>query len=132
MVTRGGEAVRIVDNPSLASERVTLFLDERPLDRSAALRLTKAALKDQKRQERGKKDKGVFEQIVEDVSRPAVASGKAHREGGFNWMGWAIAGSVGWLAVVIAAGVPLAILVTPIFGPLFGWMFAGFLRIVFA
>jgi len=127
--SQGGEPAQIVDDPGSASETVSIHIDGRPVDRSSAIRLSKAALKEQDRQRKGKKQKGVVDQIVAELSAPNP-SRKSSRRGSFSWKGWAVFGCIGWIALVIAAGVPLGILLTPIFGPIMGWMAGGMLALV--
>jgi hypothetical protein len=122
--------VQFVDNPDLANEQVVVHIEGRPVDRASAIKLTKAALKEQKREEKGKKPLGVIDQIVAELSAPTKPKADRRGERGFAWGRWALIGCIGWVALVIAAGVPMAILVTPVVGPLLGWIGAGFLAIV--
>lgn len=132
-ISSSGEGVQFVDNPALADEEVRVFIGSSPLDRASAIKLSKAALKDQKREEQGKKSKGVMEAIIADFEAPAPKRQKAaKRGGGFSWRNWALLGCVGWIAVSIAAGAPLGILLTPVMGPLMGWVAGGFLAVVFS
>lgn len=71
----------------------------------------------------------MIDQIVAELSAPAP-SRKSSKRHGFSWKGWAVAGCVGWIVLVIAAGVPLGILLTPIFGPIMGWIAGGMLALV--
>lgn len=127
--TGGGEPVQIVDDPGAASETVSIHIGGRPVDRSSAIRLCKAAIKEQERERKGKKQKGVIDQIVAELSAPRPRQRPSSR-GGFSWKGWAIVGCIGWVALVIAAGAPLGILLTPVFGPIMGWMAGGMLALV--
>lgn len=127
-----GEAVQFVDSPAVADEEVRVFVGGRALDRASAIKLSKAALKEQKREEKGKKSKNVLDSIVADFEAPAPKRRKAKREGGFSWRNWALLGCVGWIALSIVAGVPLGILMTPVMGPLMGWIAGGFLAVVFS
>ena len=128
----GGETVQVVDNPALANEVVVVHIDGRPVDRATAITLTKAALKDQKREEKGKKTHNVVEQVIADISAPQRSKAKRKgKRGGFSWRNWAAVGCVAWIVLVIAAGAPWAILFTPLIGPIFGWIGGGMLAIVF-
>lgn len=71
LVSTGGTAVTVVDNPNLADEIVNVQVGGRSLDRASAKTLVKATAKAQKRAEQGKRDKGVLDQVVVDLARPA-------------------------------------------------------------
>jgi nitrogen fixation protein FixH len=43
----------------------------------------------------------------------------------FQWGRWALVGCVLWIALVIAVGVPAAVLATPALGPITGWLVGG-------
>lgn len=132
-MSASGEAVQFVDNPSLATEEVRIFVGGRPLDRASAIKLSKAALKEQKREEQGKKSKNAIDAIIADLEAPAPKRRKTKQKGGgFSWRNWALLGCAGWIAVSIAAGAPLGILLTPVMGPLMGWVAGGFLAAVFS
>lgn len=128
----GGDPVQIVDRPEFADEVVVIHIDGRPVDRQTAIALAKAAVREQKRQESGKKEKNALDEILAEYSAPKPQRKKAKRSGGFSWKTWAILGCVTWVVVAIAAGAPLAILLTPVMGPAIGWVAGGFLAVVFS
>jgi hypothetical protein len=130
LVSKGGESVEIVKDRAAASEVVTVYLDGRQLDRASAISLSNAAVKQQKRQRAGKRDKNVIDQIIADLSAPSPKTKRTRRSGGFAWKGWALAGVVAWIVVCIAAGAPLGIILTPVAGPMMGWICGGFLAII--
>jgi hypothetical protein len=47
----------------------------------------------------------------------------------FHWGFWALAGSAGWIVLMIALGAPTAILAVPALGPICGWVVGGVLHL---
>lgn len=96
--------------------------------------LTKAALKEQSREAKGKKELNVVDQIVADLSRPEVPKPRAARTG-FSFMQLMFFSAILWvgLVIVVAAGGSLGFgsaTVLLLLTPLVMVIWAGFLRVL--
>ena len=50
------------------------------------------------------------------------------KETSFNWLGWTLIGCAAWLIFVVATGgSTIALILTPVAGPIGGWLVGGFL-----
>lgn len=100
---RSGEAVEFVDSPGAAHETVRVHVGSSPVDRATAKRLQKACAEEQQRQRKGKKDKGVIDQIVAELEAPQAK----RRERRSDRMRFATALTLGglvWIGASIAVG----------------------------
>lgn len=96
-----GEGVQFVEEPGLADQVVAIHVGANRVDRATAKRLQKACLDEQRRQERGKKDKGVFDQILADLeARPAKRKKKAS-DGGFSFAAALVLSGVVWAGLCL-------------------------------
>lgn len=96
------EAVEVVDDPAQAHEVISVVVGSNRADRATAKKLKRAALKEQQRQREGKKDKGVFDQIVADFERPSAPPRPQKRETGISFQAALGAVALGWIGAVIA------------------------------
>jgi sporulation related protein len=97
-----GEGVQFVDEPGLADEIVAIHVGSNRIDRATAKRLQKACLAEQRRQERGKKDKGVFDQIIADLEGPSVKKERQQAsDGGFSFVVALVLSGVVWAGLCL-------------------------------
>jgi hypothetical protein len=110
----GGEGVQFVDDPGLAEEVVTVYVGSNKTSRATAKRLEKACLEEQKRQQRGKKDKGVFDRTVTDFEVAPPKRSKKTSDGGMRFVTALFVAALIWtglcLYVARDAGIAAALL----------------------
>lgn len=95
------EAVQVVNDPRLADESVAVYAGPNRVDRATAKKLQRASLKEQERLAAGKKDKGVFDQIVADLEQPATPQREKTGRSGISFRSALVAAAIGWLGVCV-------------------------------
>jgi hypothetical protein len=95
------EAVQVVDDPRFAHETIAVHVGPNRVDHATAKKLERAALEKQERLAKGKRDKGVFEELVADLERPAPAKKRKSDDRGISFQAALVAGALGWLGFCV-------------------------------